>query len=408
MKRPLFIILIIYTFSTQSQQLYVGERALMHISDGANLEVGGDLENDGRIDNLGTLSLYGDWIINNYFNGNEGSLNLLGGENQSIAPPELMISELVVDLDGIVTFPGEEYVIADRIEFKSGSIQIGDNTEFILGESARVINNTDDSYFDGTIISIAEGTSTKIFPVGNNGVYAPLTILDVFGIGSKIAVRYIRDNERNPIPSDTLLGVSHRGLWELQLVGGSILDDSRIEIEFRDEDLSDFREPNNIGHTVNSPVIAYTDNLNEEWGSLGVSELIDTDSLSFGTITSETRIRPLVNKTYLAMGLAPLVPEEGLYFIPEIFSPNATSIDNQTFKVFGEKIVEEDFFLRIFNRLGVVVYETSSFQEASRVGWDGTNLSGGEEPTGIYYYEARLKFENDRVVEKSEAFYLVR
>ena len=78
------------------------------------------------------------------------------------------------------------------------------------------------------------------------------------------------------------------------------------------------------------------------------------------------------------------------------------------FGVFGEKIVDEDFFLRIFNRFGTIVYETNSFAEANQVGWNGTNLSGGEEPVGVYYYEFRLKFETGRIVEKTDTFYLVK
>ena len=68
----------------------------------------------------------------------------------------------------------------------------------------------------------------------------------------------------------------------------------------------------------------------------------------------------------------------------------------------------KNFSLGIFNRLGVVVYETSSFEEANQNGWDGTNLSGGEEPTGVYYYEVRIKFVTDLIIEDTGAFYLVK
>ena len=405
MKRLLYLSILVPS-ALVSQQLYIGEDALIHITEGANLEVGGNLENEGAIQNLGSLSLYGDWTINNNFNGSEGSLNFFGGEDQAITPPQLTIAELIVNVDGSVTFPGEEYVITDRIDFQFGTVQVGENTSFIIGESARVIGGSNDSYFDGTVI--AEGSGIKTFPVGNGGVYAPLTMPDVFGFNSRIAARYVADNDKDPIPSDSLLGVSHRGYWEFELVGGALVDPTRVQVEFNQEDLSDFRIRNDIQHRVNSPVIAFTDNLNQEWGSLGVSELLDTDSLTFGTLTGEILVTPGVNKTFLAVGLAPRIPDEGVYFIPEAFSPNATDPNNQAFRVFGERIVDEEFFLRVFNRLGVVVYETTSFEEANSNGWDGTNLSGGEEPTGVYYYEVRLKFENERIVEKNGAFYLVK
>ena len=345
MKKSIFYLSVFISVYSTAQQMYVGENALVHISDGANLEVGGNLDNEGAIQNLGSLSLYGDWTTNNNFNGTEGSLNFRGGEDQAIAPPTLTISELIVNVDGVVTFPGKEYLITDRIDFQFGNVRINDNTEFILGENVSVLGGSNDSYFEGTII--AEGSGIKTFPIGSNGVYAPLTMLDVFGFDSRIAARYIGENSRAPIPGDSLLGVSHRGYWEFELVGG-VADETRIQVEFNQEDLSDFKIQNDIRHRLNSPVIAYTDNLNEVWSSLGVSELMDTDSLTFGTLTAQIPLTPGFNKTYLAVGLAPMIPDEGLYFIPEAFSPNAADPDNQTFKVFGQQIVDEEFFLRDF------------------------------------------------------------
>lgn len=406
MKRLSFVILITFRTYVSAQQLFIGEDAFIHIAGGANLEVGGDLENAGEIQNLGMLSLYGDWTVNNRFNGNEGSISFLGGGSQTIAPTTLTLSELTIDVGGVVNFPGDEYIVTDRIDFQFGNIQIGEGTDFILGPNARVVGGSNDSYFDGTII--AEGNGAKLFPVGNNGVYAPLTLLNVDGFNPRIAARYTGENTRDPIPSDSILGVSHLGYWEFRAVQGIINRSTRIEVEFSEQDLTDFKIRNDIRHRVNSPILAYTNNLTEPWGSLGISSILDTDSLTFGTLTSGNSITPGIAKTFIAVGLAPRIPPEGVYFIPEAFSPNATDPDNQAFRVFGEKVAEEDFYLRIFNRLGVVVYETSSFEEANQNGWNGINLSGGEEPTGVYYYEVRLKFVTDRVVEKSGAFYLVK
>ena len=390
----------------QAQQLFIQESALVHISEGANLEVGGDLENEGALQNVGTLSLYGDWLINNNFNGLEGDLQFLGGSDQMITLPELRISGLTINQGGSVTFPGNEYVVLDRIEFQFGNIEIGDNTRFIFGENARVIGGSNDSYFDGTCIW--RGSGIRTFPVGSNGVFSPLTLLDVFGNDVEMAASFTATNPVDPVPGDSLLGVSHEGVWEVDLVNG-VVDETKVQVEFSQVDLTNFRVRNNIRHLVNSPVIAFTNDLNGEWETLGVQELLDTDSISFGTLTAEKAITPMDGETiYLAVGLAPRIPNEGLSFIPEVFSPNASDAINQTFKILGERIVDEEFNLQIYNKLGVLVYETDSFTEANEVGWDGTNQAGGEEPTGIYYYSVRFKFVTDLVEEKSGAFYLIR
>ena len=213
----------------------------------------------------------------------------------------------------------------------------------------------------------------------------------------------------DPVPGDSLLGVSHRGLWELELQEGSV-DPTLIEIEFNEEDLSDFRLPNNIRHRVNSPAIAIASDPAGVFRSIGVESLLNSDSLTFGTIISEIPISLQPGeKIYLAMALAPRIPNEGLYFIPEAFSPRATDQLNQTFRVFGECISEEGFDLQIYNRYGVVVFETSSFAEASLTGWNGNNQrTGAEEPAGVYYYTVRFQFETGLPIQEKGAFYLVR
>ena len=109
------------------------------------------------------------------------------------------------------------------------------------------------------------------------------------------------------------------------------------------------------------------------------------------------------------MALAPRIPTDGLYYIPEAFSPQASDARNQTFRVFGEGIVEQGFDLQIYNRYGVNVFSTTSFKEANENGWNGENQkTGAEEPTGIYYYTVKFRFRTGLPVQKSGVFYLIR
>ncbi|MEM8939168.1 MAG: gliding motility-associated C-terminal domain-containing protein [Bacteroidota bacterium] len=402
----LFISLLFLSLIIRSQNLYIGENALLHISSGASLEVGGNLWNAGAIQNVGKVSLFSNWPVNNNFNGLKGELEFRGSEDQMIIPPQLTVSKLTVNTLGSVDFPGEEYIVLDRIEFRFGTIAPGDGTRFILGENVNVIGGSNDSYFDGPLIS--RGSGIKIFPVGSKGVYSPMTLLDVFGNDVELEASFTRENPVDPRPGDSLLGVSHRGFWELELING-VADESQIQLEFNQEDLSDFKIRNDLRHRLNEPAIALTTNLTNRWRSLGTREITNSDFLTFGTILGEFPISLEVGRMlYFAIGLAVKVPEEGLYFMPEVFSPSAADPDNKSFKIFGERISSQDFHLQIYNRLGVQVYSTTSFTQANEDGWDGTNKAGAEEPTGVYFYSLRFRFEQGEVVEESGAFYLVR
>ena len=404
MRRILYIFFFIP--SMLMAQLYIPSDGLVHISEGANLEVGGNLENNGAVQNLGTLTLYGDWTTNNNFNGLQGSLQFLGGSDQWVGT-ELAVSELVVNQGGEVNLSGPDYLILDRIDFQLGNIKPGEDTRFVLGPNVRVSGGSNMSYFDGTLIS--QGSGIKTFPIGSEGVHAPVTLLNVFGLNTEIAANFQKGNSVDPVPGDSLLGVSHRGLWELEVINGNT-DPTKVELGFNDEDLSDFRIRNNIRHKVNSPVITYALDPSGVFEPLGVESLLNSDSLTFGTILSEDEITLGENqKVYLAIGLAPRIPNEGLFFIPEAFSPQASDFRNNRFKVFGQNISEEGFNLLVYNRYGSLVYSSDSFIEANQVGWNGENQrTGVEEPAGVFYYTIKFQFNTGLPVEKKGAFFLVR
>jgi gliding motility-associated-like protein len=66
-------------------------------------------------------------------------------------------------------------------------------------------------------------------------------------------------------------------------------------------------------------------------------------------------------------------------FVPNTFTPNGDGL-NDTFGVAGEAI--QDFDMKIFNRWGQLIYETTNANER----WDGTFL-GQKVPSGTYVYK---------------------
>lgn len=71
-------------------------------------------------------------------------------------------------------------------------------------------------------------------------------------------------------------------------------------------------------------------------------------------------------------------------FVPEGFSPSGDGI-NDTFEISGLKDIFTDYELRIYSRLGNLIYEGDNGVPF----WDGTpnrGIAGTENPTGVYYW----------------------
>lgn len=89
-------------------------------------------------------------------------------------------------------------------------------------------------------------------------------------------------------------------------------------------------------------------------------------------------------------------------FIPNAFHPYAQNPENQVVKVYGNNIDDFDFYFKIVNRWGKVMYETNSFNEANSVGWNGINNNTGEElETNVFTYIVRGKFIEGDSFEKT-------
>ena len=119
-----------------------------------------------------------------------------------------------------MNFTGDDITVTSDITFTNGVIKTGDNTRFILESNARVFEGSVASYFQGRLSY--RGSGIREFPMGYEGIYAPITMLDVFGSNPELTVFFKTPNDEDPIPDDDVLGVSSNGLWEVQLTSGSM------------------------------------------------------------------------------------------------------------------------------------------------------------------------------------------
>jgi len=80
-------------------------------------------------------------------------------------------------------------------------------------------------------------------------------------------------------------------------------------------------------------------------------------------------------------------------YIPNAFHPYAQNPENQVVKVYGNNIDDNNFYFKIINRWGKVMYETESFVEANTVGWDGVNNNNDvQQELNVFTYIVRGKF----------------
>jgi hypothetical protein len=96
-----------------------------------------------------------------------------------------------------------------------------------------------------------------------------------------------------------------------------------------------------------------------------------------------------------------------LIYIPNAFNPASSNKENNTVKVYGIGIQEEDFLFRIYNRWGTVIYENDSFMDASTKGWIGED-TGANQKQEVYTYTVVCKFFDGTEGEKTGTITLIR
>jgi len=96
------------------------------------------------------------------------------------------------------------------------------------------------------------------------------------------------------------------------------------------------------------------------------------------------------------------VLEDHRVFIPNSFSPDGDGI-NDVFKVEGSTIDEEGFTMRIYDRSGVLVFQ--SFDRS--IGWDGNSKNGAAMQPIVYVYMVSY-YSGGRLFEKNGTVNLLR
>jgi hypothetical protein len=96
------------------------------------------------------------------------------------------------------------------------------------------------------------------------------------------------------------------------------------------------------------------------------------------------------------------VPLDGIpgeFYLSTSLSPVASNEDNRYARVFGNELAGNDFQFRVFNRWGLMVYESASLTDMISVGWDGRH-KGEYLPSGAYPFILKAVTKTGEVIEK--------
>lgn len=104
----------------------------------------------------------------------------------------------------------------------------------------------------------------------------------------------------------------------------------------------------------------------------------------------------------------PIINNQNI-FIPNVFNPSSTNPENSNVKVYGINVANSGFSFVVFNRWGQVVYETSDFIQANKIGWNGKLQNTGDDlALGAYTYLLKGKYGDGKEFEKVGTITLVK
>ncbi len=343
----------------------------------------GEFINDGTLTNKGSFYMGGDWTNNETYNLDTGRFILSGDKPQLINHNGQKVYTLVIDGAGEKTL-GSDLGVTNKFKLNNGLITPTENFLLTLQNSVEVSEGNDNSYVNGTLYHI--GLGDKRYPIGKNNHYSPVSLLDIQGSDPTIGFEVFEPNTDPQYPK-VLQSVSETRYWKKTIMAGT-LDGSRINLRVaEDEGISD----------ITLAVITETTELGGVFKSMGIHELLDIDTPEKTSITSNNIITSAAD--FYAIG------EEfdfsKIECVPNAFSTASPNSDENALKVYCSNMNDEGFSFKIFDKWGLVVYETISVEEATQIGWDGINPTTGlKAKNDVYRYVLSGKYNNGKTFKK--------
>lgn len=344
------------------------------IQQNISVTTNGSWDNSGFIINNGFITFTGNWINTFVYQG-LGSVSLTGIDQQ-INNNRQSFNALSIGGGGIKTVKGS-FTIDRLLTLEEGILNVSDVDTLRMFPGAITEGGSPGSHVDGAMIAL--GTGYKFFPVGKNGKYHPVELLNVTGINPVLEVE-VQENFQ-PVTASLPATPFADIYWTQKVINGSY-DGSPVTIRYNvPDDLEDARLVMLEGNLFSDPFTARETRL--------------TRSNDLDLIES----RNSLTGTTLALAALAVEPPKEYYFSTTL-SPHANNPENRVIKIFGDQVTPTDFRFQVFNRWGLVMYETTSADTMMTEGWDGRH-KGSLLPSGIYPYSLSYVDASGRTVKRT-------
>lgn len=384
---PLYRILVWLTISVAtSAHAQIHNSSNLYIGSGIEVHADGPVLNSGFIQNQGELSVTGDWLNTNIYQG-LGRLILDGTTTQTLINNGNSIYSLRINNNNFIDW-NDQVVIDNRLELTSGIVRVADPNSLTLAATATVAGGSTASFVEGPMI--VRGTGYKFMPIGKNGGYYPVEFLDVSGIDPVVQVEAF-----DQIPAFRLEGygrVKSEVYWQQVVLSGTF-SGSPVALGY---DLP-ADATNNTFAVYQSPAQSelFTDAGNTSLSSANGLEKITTS----GAVT----------QSLLVIGERVIVaPGSEQFYFPTSISPEATDPNNRSVRVFGAQLTDDGFLFVVFNRWGQQVFESRSLEYMSTIGWSGQQQAGGSLASGGYPYMLKGRLKNGEALQQKGMISIVR
>ena len=372
-------------FSTQStaQILHIDENQRVRITENTLVVLGGGLNNQGSLANFGNVRVFDDWVNPGTFQTDaSGVVEFADISPQRIDQRGQSFHHLVISGGGAKNLLSAA-LVTGTLTLNEGVIAVRPNAPLTLEATASVAEGSAASYVERTMQY--RGKGLRSFPLGLNGEYLPLTLQAVAGESPTVQVSVLA-----PLPTTTtdpsLERVSSAHYWRIIPTGGTF-GGSVVELPITAADGLD---------DLLGAVVAQSPQVEGEFTSVGQS--VSTGDATEGTIMSEQA----VTQAIVAVGLTSEFSVDNKVLVPSAFAPDAADPVDRTVKIFTATLLPEPFSFRIFDRWGILVYQTASLSQARDQGWDGRRQSDQSlAPPGVYQYHLRGLFESNVPVNQT-------
>lgn len=388
MKYATFFIALFFLIRIAGAQTII-DGATVSISPDAVLAVDGSLFNQGEIHNQGgALAVSGDWENQQTYITETGTFILNGSTLQYVSHNNQDFDTLLITGGGEKVFLHHASVFG-ALQLTDGLVKPESGVFLIVRENAKISGASGSSYINGVLYH--EGVGSKFFPVGKNGTYRPLQLTAIEGDMPVTGIELFEQTS-TPAAETGLEWVSAERYWQRSLISGTY-NGSPVQLWVSNDD--------NLT-SLDNVVVAGAESPAGPFRSLGQSQT--SGDAWDGTVTSNEA----ANSFYFAV--AEKAEAVNLLYIPNALSPTATDANDRSIRIYGDYLSpDNDFIFRVYNKWGNLVFESTSLNEMTTTGWDGTNSETGEmQLTGHYNYYLKATAKNGESIEKQGSVLLLQ